>query len=248
VRDVYFRAEVRGLERVPDEPSMLVGNHDGGYLPVDGLCLGMSWHEHFGFSRPLYWMVHDLLFRVSRRLRAVLEVHGGLRASRHNADRAFDHGHSVFVYPGGDREAFRPFRERRTIDLGERTGFVAAALIRRVPIVPVVSVGAHETLFVLSRGKWLAQRLGLKRSLRAEVLPLWAGLPWGIGFGPMPHLPLPAKIQIEALEPIRLWEELGGNTDASDPRVLRAGFDLVRTRMQAASNRLYDARRWPVFG
>jgi hypothetical protein len=90
--------------------------------------------------------------------------------------------------------------------------------------------------------------LGLKGWLRAEVFPLWAGLPWGIGFGPIPHFPLPAKIQIEVLEPIRLWEELGGNTDASDPRVLRAGYDLVRSRMQAAADQMYSARRWPVLG
>src|SRR5690242_2271105 len=49
----YFRGEVVGLEHVPDEPTLLVGNHDGGYIPVDGICLGEAWHEYFGYKRPL---------------------------------------------------------------------------------------------------------------------------------------------------------------------------------------------------
>jgi 1-acyl-sn-glycerol-3-phosphate acyltransferase len=65
VRDHYFRADVTGLERVPDEPVMLVGNHDGGYFPPDGVCLAMAWHERWGFRRNLFFLMHDFPFRIA---------------------------------------------------------------------------------------------------------------------------------------------------------------------------------------
>ncbi len=246
--ELYFRAEVAGLENIPDEPTMLVGNHDGGYLPVDGICLGVAWHERFDFKRPLHVLMHDFPFRISSRLTRWLSQCGALPASRESLNLAFDQKHDLMVYPGGAFEAFRPFAKRRAIDLGHRTGFVRDALRRHVPIAPVVSIGAHETLLVVMRGGWLARRIPLAQKLRSDVVPLWLGLPWGIGFGPMPHIPLPSKIKVEVLEPIRLWEHLGENADADDPAVRQAGFDLVRARMQRVADKLYTERRWPIIG
>jgi len=228
---------------------MLVGNHDGGYIPVDGICLGAAWHARFSHRRPLVWLMHDFPFRLSPTLTNFLSRCGCRPASRKNAQFAFDRQLSLFVYPGGSYEAFRPYSQRGTIGLGDRTGFVGEALARRVPISPVVSVGAHETLFVLARGNWLARQLApLARKFRSDVVPLWLGLPWGIGFGPLPHLPLPSKIRVEVQEPILLWRELGETANPKDPKVLRAGLGLVRRRMQQAADRLYAERRWPIIG
>jgi 1-acyl-sn-glycerol-3-phosphate acyltransferase len=245
---VYHRAEVVGLDRIPTEPTMLVGNHDGGYIPVDGICLGVAWHERFAFARPLRVLMHDFPFRLSPKLTRFLSQCGCLPASRASLNLAFDAKHDLFVYPGGAYEAFRPWTRRREIDLGHRTGFIGEALKRRVPITPVVSIGAHETLFVVMRGGWLAKRIPLARMMRSDVVPLWLGLPWGIGFGPMPHIPLPSKIKLEVLPAIRLWQELGEAADPSDPAVLNAGLALVRRRMQAVSDRLYSERRFPLIG
>ena len=227
---------------------MLVGNHDGGYLPVDGIFLGMAWHEHFGFNRPLITLMHDFPFRLSAKLTSFLSRCGCRPASKEQLNNAFDAKQSLFVYPGGAYEAFRPFTRRRVIELGHRTGFIREALKRRVPICPVVSIGAHETLLVLMRGGWLAKRIPLARKLRSDVMPLWLGLPWGIGFGPMPHLPLPAKIKVEVLEPIRLWRVVGESANADDPAVQRAGLDFVKQRMQQVADRMYTERKWPLLG
>src|SRR5262249_54858892 len=124
MRDWYFRAEVEGLDNVPDEPSLLVGNHDGGYFPPDGICLAMAWHARYQFHRPLFWLMHDFPFRITNKLSTFLHAHGILPASRRNFDRVFDAGQSLFVYPGGAHEAFRPYLHRRKIELGHRTGFV----------------------------------------------------------------------------------------------------------------------------
>ncbi len=227
---------------------MLVGNHDGGYLAPDGICLGVAWHERFEFKRPLFFLMHDLPFRIARPLTEWLHRLGIRAASHHTLEKVFAQGDSLLVYPGGAYEAFRGFWQRRSISLGHRTGFVAQALKQRVPITPVASVGGHETLLVLARGHALAKRFALVKKLRSDVLPLWLGLPWGIGFGPMPHIPLPAKISVRLLEPIRLWRELGETANPDDPHVRRAGFEIVRRRIESAVGELYDQRRWPIIG
>ena len=56
------------------------------------------------------------------------------------------------------------------------------------------------------------------------------------------HLPLPAKITIEVLEPIDLREEFGEEPDMDEV------YDEVLGRMQAALTALQAERRFPVIG
>jgi 1-acyl-sn-glycerol-3-phosphate acyltransferase len=247
-REKYFRAEIAGLDNIPDEPAMLVGNHDGGYVFPDAICFGSFYYDVFGTrGRRLYGMMHDYPFRIAPTLTEWLQRCGVLPASRRNSERVLESGHHILVYPGGSFEAFRKFSDRRQLSLGHRTGFLRQSLKLKKPIVPIVSVGAHETLFVLARGHKLAERLGLRKLLRVDVLPLWLGLPFGVGWGPLPNIPLPSKIKLEVLPPIRLWQELGeGNHD--DPVVLRAALHLVRSRMQEVADRLYRERKYPLIG
>jgi 1-acyl-sn-glycerol-3-phosphate acyltransferase len=249
----YFRSEVRGLERVPAGQTLLVANHDGGVLPIDTICFGVGWYEHFDFQRSLYVLTHDFMHGLGKRLPRLMAESGLIRADRENMDAALGAGHSVLVLPGAAREAFRSYRRRRDIDLGGRMGFVAQAIRWQVPITPVVTVGAHETVFVLSDGRRVAKKLGVHRLVRsADVFPLLAGLPWGIWALPiLPQFPLPAKITIEVLEPLWLPDVIGrrlGAADASDPDVVHRCYREVVGRMRAAVNRLYDERRWPIIG
>jgi len=250
---VWFRSEVRQLGRVPSEQTLVVTHHDGGVLPVNGLCFGLGWHEHFDFQRPLFVLTHDVLHQALPPLGSALRAVGCIRADRHQMDAALSTGASVLVFPGAARESFRPFWHRRRIDLGGRTGFVAQAIRWDLPITPVVTAGSHETLIVLSRGHQTAKRLGVQRLVRsADVWPVLAGLPWGLWALPfLPHVPLPAKLTTEVLEPIYLPKVLGRRLsprDAEDPDVVQAGFHEVLRRMRAGLDRLYDARRWPIFG
>src|SRR3954471_1827355 len=61
VLDHYFRMEVRGWDRVPDPPVLVVGIHAGGILPIDAYAFGFSWYREFGFERPLRGTAHDFL-------------------------------------------------------------------------------------------------------------------------------------------------------------------------------------------
>lgn len=249
----YFRSEVRGMDRIPRSQTIVVTHHDGGVIPVNGICFGVAWHEHFDFERPLYVLTHDVLHGFGERFSNLLAESGLIPADRSAMDAALRTGASVLVFPGAARESFRTFWARRSIDLGGRTGFVAQAIRWGLPITPVVSAGSHETVVVLSGGQSLARALGLRKLVRsADALPLQLGLPWGIWALPfLPPLPLPAKITTEVLDPVWLPDALGRPLrpeDADDPAVLRAGFDAVLRPMRAALHRLYDERRWPVIG
>lgn len=240
----YFRSEVRHMSRIPDEQCLIVAHHDGGVLPINGICFGVAWYDHFSFTRPLYVLAHDLIHKVFGRFTDLLPKSGLVPADRAVMDRLVPTGHSMLVFPGAARETFRPIWERRNIDLGGRVGFVRQALRHGLPILPIVSAGSHETVIVLSRGQRVAEKLGLRRLVRsADALPLMAGLPWGLWAIPaLPQIPLPAKITTEVLEPIRL------SGDPDDPAVVQRGFDQVLSAMQAGVHRLYDERRWPIFG
>src|SRR5512147_3145745 len=51
----YFRADVRGLERIPAEgPVLLVGNHSGGNIPPDTFVFTLAFCSYFGVERPFY--------------------------------------------------------------------------------------------------------------------------------------------------------------------------------------------------
>lgn len=240
----YFRSEVRGLDRVPNQQCLIVTHHDGGILPLNGICFGVAWYEHFAFERPLYVLAHDLIHAVFRPFTDLLPKSGLVPADRHVMDRVVEAGHSLLVFPGAARESFRPFSERQRIDLGGRTGFIRQAMRHNIPIVPVVSAGSHETFFVLRRGTRLARWLRIRQVVRSgDVLPVVVGLPWGLWFVPaLPQLPLPAKITTEVLEPIQV------EGDPDDAESVRRGFDFVLGKMQAALDGLYAERRYPVIG
>lgn len=240
----YFRSEVRHMTRIPAEQSLIVAHHDGGVIPINGICFGVAYYDHFSFERGMYVLSHDLIHRVFAPFTELLPRSGLVPADRAMMDQVVPTGRDMLVFPGAARETFRPYSERRQIDLGGRTGFVRQALKHGLPIVPVVSAGSHETFFVLRRGARIAKFLRLRALVRsADAFPIMAGLPWGLWSLPfLPQLPLPAKITSEVLEPIRL------EGDPNDEVAVRAGFDRVLAAMQEGIGRLYDERRWPVLG
>jgi 1-acyl-sn-glycerol-3-phosphate acyltransferase len=249
----YFRSEVRGAERLPSSQSIIVTHHDGGVLPLNGIAFGVAWYDQFGFDRPLYVLTHDLLHSVCGPFSRLLADSGLMRADRKAMDAVLSTGQSVLIFPGAARESFRSFWDRKNIDLGGRKGFVAQAIRWGLPITPVVSAGSHETLVVLSGGHKLAKKIGLPKLVRsADVLPLLAGLPWGVWALPfLPQIPLPAKITTEVMEPVNLSEALGRNlrpSDADNPEIVQSGFDLIIERMRNRLSELYDERRYPILG
>jgi len=234
---LYFRAEVRGLERIPEQgPVLLVGNHSGGNLTPDTHVFTLAFSTYFGVERRFHQLAHNLVLSMPGLGR--LRRYGTVAATPENAERALDEGAALLVYPGGDYEVHRPSWESARVDFGGRRGFIRLAQGRAVPLVPVVAIGGQETALFLSRGERLAALLGLDRMFRLKVLPLSLALPWGLNVGDMlGHIPLPAKITIQVLDPI----------DVSAMDVDEA-YELVLGRMQRALTGLAEERSLPVIG
>ena len=239
---LYFRGDVRGLGNVPEEGGvLLVGNHSGGNLTPDTIVFTLAFSTYFGVERAFHQLAHNLVLSLPGL--ASLRKFGTVAASHQNARAALEAGAAVLVYPGGDYEAHRPSWHRHRIDFGGRKGFIRLALEQDVPIVPVVAVGGQETALFLSRGEHLATALGLDRLLRLKVLPISLALPWVLNVGDMlGHVPLPAKITVEALAPIHLRQEFGADPDVDE--VYAHIVRLMQDTLEALA-----AERWlPVIG
>jgi 1-acyl-sn-glycerol-3-phosphate acyltransferase len=239
---LYFRAEVRGLGNVPEEgPVLLVGNHSGGNLTPDTGVFTLAFSTYFGVERAFYQLAHNLVLSMPGL--SFLRKFGTVAASHENARKALQSGAVVLVYPGGDYEVHRPSWQSRKVDFGGRKGFLRLALEEGVPIVPVVSIGGQETALFLSRGERLAKGLALDKLFRLKVLPISIAPPWGINVGDMlGHLPLPAKITVEALPAIDLRREFGDDPDLDEV------YDHIVRQMQETLDALAAERRWPVLG
>lgn len=237
---LYFRSEVRDIDRVPAGGALLVSNHSGGLTPMDVPIIGYALVDEFGADRPFYVLAHDGLFRG--RLGPVMRRMGFLPANRDNAAAVLESGAVTILFPGGDYDCFRPTAQANRVDFGGRTGYVRTALDAGVPIVPVVSIGGHEVELYLHRGEMLARLFRLETLLRTRYFPITFGFPWGLGGAFPPNLPLPSKIVTQVLEPIDITAEFGEDPDIDE--VDRA----VRERMQDALDELARQRRFPILG
>lgn len=241
--EAWYDPEVRGIENLPASgPFLLVGNHSGGAEPVDFWPFFAHWVDARGPEAPLYGLSYDLLFAAPA-LGRLLRRLGFVPASQANADKALGMGAPVAVFPGGDYEVFRPWRERNTVDFGGRTGFITTAISRQVPVVPMTIHGAHESTFVITRGRELARLGGLDR-LRVKVFPLVVNIPFGVTPAFVPTIQLPSKITVELGRPLD-WTRFPPHRSA-DPEVLRDCYQETMVVMQEAMDRMAAEYPWPV--
>lgn len=233
----YHRHEVHLDAPVPDERVLFVCNHGfGGVLDLN-VAAFVAARQAAGISRPTTALVHQMAWTLG--VGSVVERFGGTPGSRPAADEAFAAGHNVLVFPGGDVDAGKTWRDRNRI-MFHGTGFARLALEHRVPIVAVVTAGAGESLLVLHDGQALARALHLPKLLRLKALPLSISIPWGLNLGAvglLPYIPLPSKLVTAVLPAIT-------------PRANESPAALaerVREAMQTRLDTLTAGRR-PVIG
>jgi 1-acyl-sn-glycerol-3-phosphate acyltransferase len=238
----YHRSEVRGLENVPTAGgALVVSNHSGGMFPMDVPIFAIDFYAKFGYDRPIYTLSHDMIFAgpTGDFFRKI----GFIRANPENASDALRSGGLVVVFPGGDYDVYRPTVWENVIDFAGRKGYVRTAIEAGVPIVPAVSIGGQQTQLYLSRGTWLAKRLGpIARLARAKIVPISVGFPFGVSVVVPPNIPLPAKIVTQVLEPIDIAAEFGDDPDIDEVDA------HVREVMQQGLERLGRERRLPILG
>ncbi|AUX43896.1 glycerol acyltransferase [Sorangium cellulosum] len=242
--DHYFRCETEIEEELPEGPFLGVSNHNAMTGMPDMYCHMTAFWRRYGPSRPAYGLMHDLPFSVPK-AGIWLNACGAIAASQENARRALARGAALLVFPGGDLDACKPTSAQYTIRFGRRRGFVRLAIREGVPIVPVVSVGAHQSLYIATDGRRLAEWLRLPQLARSNVAPLGLALPWGLIVGvPIPHVPPPVKIHTRMLRPLHLGLPPEA---ADDPAAVESAFERIVAVMQAGLDALRAAGRHGLF-
>jgi len=228
----YFPLEITGFDTVPEGPALFVSNHSGGTSIPDAWGLMISWYRHFGVGRPMHVLAHDMVFS----LRATGEPfarRGVLRARRDLALKVLtEWNRDLVVWPGGDLDTWRPYSERYKVRFSGRKGYAKLAIQAGRPIVPVAHAGSHETLVVLTDGQRLAQRLHFPELFRASIFPIHLSFPYGLGIGPLPHLPTPVALRYRLARPI--WPE----RQCDDPT--QEEIDALDERVRAAMQHELD--------
>jgi 1-acyl-sn-glycerol-3-phosphate acyltransferase len=243
--DHYFRMEMEGWHRLPAEPSLLIGVHSGGSLTMDAWTVFFQWYRRFGDERILHGTAHDVL-RASPGLGDYFNAMGVLPPTREAMGAALEAGHDVILWPGGEQDAMRHWLKRDTAVLAGRKGFIRFAIQKQVPIVPVATIGGHDTVFVLSEGRFIAKWTGLGKRLRGSTIPIISGFPLPLAIEILPsHIPLPAKIRTEFLDPIHLDPD---PEKANDKAYVDTMYHEIEETIQAGMDHLAKRRSFPIFG
>jgi 1-acyl-sn-glycerol-3-phosphate acyltransferase len=196
----YHHHDIHVDAPLPTAPALLVSNHGhGGVTDLNVVALGRTLEE-LGVGANVTYLTHQIAWTLG--FGDIVEEMGCRPASKESADAAFAAGRHVAVFSGGDVDAAKPYEDRNRIKFGGRTGYARLALEHGVPVVPVVTAGAGDTLFVLSDGQELAKALGLPRRFRLKALPVTLSIPWGLSLGVtglLPYIPFRAKITTAVL-------------------------------------------------
>lgn len=257
----YFRVEIDGWENVPKKKALFVGNHNG-LLTFEVLMLFHAWWKRFGKARRAFGLAHSIALK-NPFFRWLLPRLGAIPADPQVAFEALEQGYSLLVYPGGEKESFRPYNERMKVDFYQRKGFIRLALRAKVPLVPIVSIGAHETYVILDRGEELARGLGLYDRFRLHGVPityrgiffLWCLVTGVFTFFPLLlapaafaaiFVPLPAKMSFKILPPVDC--EALQDPALSEEENLQRIYDHIVSLMQRILIEEYARRKLPVLG
>ena len=237
----YFRVTSDGWQHLPRSGGMLiVGSHNGGMIAPDTLMFMVDWFQRFGAERLVYGLMHPNVWMVPGYAKLTVQL-GAIKAHPHMATAALRQDAAVLVYPGGAEDLWRPYHDRHRIHFAGRKGFVKLALREGVPIVPAISIGAHETLIILANLYPQLRQLhewGMPWLLGIDpiVFPIYLGLPWGLAVGPLPNIPLPVQIHTRICAPIVF--ERSGRAAANDKVYVEVCYQQVCTQMQQELDRL----------
>lgn len=169
----YFKPTVVGLENIPNEPTLFVGNH--AMFGLDGLILMPTVYRETGrFLRAMgdkAWFQTDTGAKMAR---------GGMVLGNPEVCSALmEQGQDLLVFPGGAGEANKPAAEKYSLKWRERYGFVRLAARHAYNITPVGLVGpddwwdhAMEGEDILnSRLVRALQKRGVIGDIRPDIVP-----------------------------------------------------------------------------
>ncbi|PSF37152.1 glycerol acyltransferase [Aphanothece hegewaldii CCALA 016] len=240
----YFRVKTDGWHHIPSTGQvLLVGSHNGGLAIPDMSMMMYDWFRRFGTERLIYGLSHPSVWKNHPYpffTKLAMQV-GAIPATPRMAFAALRKGSSLLVYPGGARDLFRPYTQRNQIYFAGQKGFIKLALQQELPIIPLISKGAHETLIILGDlSEWIEpfRTWGFSGLFPEglEVFPFYLGLPWGLAIGPLPNIPFPVQIHTRVCPPITFSQY--GKEAAQDRAYVESCYWQVVNTMQGELDQL----------
>ena len=232
------------MERIPeDRPVLLVGNHSGGNLTPDTLVFTLAFYTYFGVERPLLPARPQPRARLARSARCCAATGPSPPRTRTRARRSTP-GRPCWSIPAATgRSTGRPGSRARSTSRGagassawrSRPAFRSFRSSRSAARRPRSSSATASG----SRKRCASTSSSASRSCRSP-----SPLPWIVNVGDfLGHLPLPAKITIQVLEPIDLSERFGKDPDRRRGLRRRHRRDAGRRSTSSPAE-----RRLPVIG
>jgi 1-acyl-sn-glycerol-3-phosphate acyltransferase len=215
----YFSPTVVGLENLPKEPTLFVGNHS--LFGLDGwILMPTLYYETGRFVRAMgdnAWLaiagVGDTLIR------------NGMILGHPKACAAMmEDGHDLLVFPGGAAESNKSAEEKYALQWRERFGFVRLAAEHGYNITPFGLVGPDDFYDHLIEGDELLESplgkllgwLGVDtEGIREDILP---PIPSGMFFS---LLPKPQHCYLAFGEPVDIPEHIDEEMPEGLQRSLR---------------------------
>jgi 1-acyl-sn-glycerol-3-phosphate acyltransferase/nucleoside-diphosphate-sugar epimerase len=229
----YWRAETRGLDRIPSSgPAVLVGIHRG-FMPFDGFITCHQTARVLG--RIPRFLIHPGLVKFPF-LHDFMTKQGAMIACGENADYVLKRQELLALYPEGINGAFRMYRDAYRLGKFGRDEYVRMALRNRAPIIPFVTVGSAEIFPILGKIEWA----WWKRYAEWPFIPITPTFP-------LLPLPLPSKWHTQFLEPVEFQREYPPDA-AEDEEVVRKLSERVRARMGETLAWMLNRRRSVFFG
>jgi 1-acyl-sn-glycerol-3-phosphate acyltransferase len=212
----YFRVETQGIEKVPDGRVLLIANHAGNTLPMDGVMLATAMLLDAEPPRFVRAMAEFYLPRIPW-WSEMIHRGGAVVGTPENCVRLLEREEAIMVFPEGSRGFIKPFSERYKLQRFG-TGFARLALQTKTPIVPVGIVGSEEQSPGLVDSKNLARLIG------APAFPVTWFFPW---LGLLGFVPLPVKYRLHFGDPIRLEGDPNDDDETISRHVARVKDEIA---------------------
>ncbi len=232
-----IKPKVYGIDNVPTERALLVGNHNLLGL-VDAPLLAAELWERGRMVRSLGDHAH---FKVPGWREALTRM-GVVEGTREITSELMRRGELVMVFPGGGREVNKRKNERYKLVWKNRLGFARLAIQHGYPIVPFASVGAEHGIDIVldTDSPLLAPVVFLAEKLLGT--PDAPPLVRGVGLTPLPR---PERQYYWFGEPIETTEFTGQEADDNAARKVRErtasaieeGIELMLAEREADPNR-----------
>ena len=196
----YFSPTVVGLDNIPDEPTLFIGNH--AMFGLDGMILMPTVYHRTG--RFLRALADNAWFQTGTGEK--MAASGMVLGHPDVCSALMEAGHDLLVFPGGAAEANKTAEEKYSLVWRERYGFVRMAAQHGYNITPFGMVGPDDWWdhaiegrdLLNSKPVKLLQKLGIIGQIREDLVP---PLPRGL-FNTL--LPKPERCFLAFGEPIQV--------------------------------------------